>query len=357
MKLFTPGPIAMDEQTISLGGTQAQYFRTPEFSRLMLECAAMLKTALDAPDDARMIFLTASGTGAMEAAVMNLFTPRDKVLVISGGTFGQRFRRICEIHEIPAEVIELRWDEAFKPEMLERYENSGITGMLVNMCETSTGQLYPMEVFSTFCKRNGVCLVVDAISSFLCDPFSMKKTNADAVIVSSQKGLALHPGMSFAAIRKEAFEKRCANNSVKSLYFNFKDYEQDIIRGQTPYTPAVGVINQMHDKLCRLLKEGVENHIRAIKNIAVYCRGRLRAKTEFTIPEYPLSNGVTPVYCPSKNAKDIFEFLKNSFDVYVTPCAGDIAPVLFRVAHMSRQISEKDIDRLIALLSRYGEKK
>ena len=357
MKLFTPGPIAMDEETIALGGTQAQYFRTPEFSRLMLDCAAMLKTAMDAPDEARMIFLTASGTGAMEASVMNLFTGHDKILLIAGGTFGKRFRRICEIHEIPAEVIELRWDEAFRPEMLEKYENRGITGMLVNMCETSTGQLYPMDVISAFCKRNGICLVVDAISSFLCDPFSMKETGADAVIVSSQKGLALHPGMSFVAVGKEAFEKRCVNNNIKSLYFNFNDYETDIIRGQTPYTPAVGIINQMHDKLRRLLQEGVENHIRSIKRIAAYCREQLKAKTELTVPEYPLSNGVTPVYCPAENAEAIFHFLKDSFDVYVTPCAGDIAAVLFRVAHMSRALSEKDIDQLIALLRRYGEQK
>jgi aspartate aminotransferase-like enzyme len=347
----------MDEQTISLGGTQAQYFRTPEFSRLMLECAAMLKTALDAPDDARMIFLTASGTGAMEAAVMNFFTPRDKVLVISGGTFGQRFRRICEIHEIPAEVIELRWDEAFKPEMLERYENGGITGMLVNMCETSTGQLYPMEVFSGFCKRNGVCLVVDAISSFLCDPFSMKKTNADAVIVSSQKGLALHPGMSFVAVRKETFEKRVVNNGVKSLYFNFNDYYPEILRGQTEFTPAIGIINELNDKLKRILAMGTNSYVEHCFFLSDYFRKCLESVQYLSSVHYPLSNCVTPVLCTKKNAQKIVASLRDKHDIYVVPAAGDLADSMFRVAHMSRRLSEKDIDQLIALLRRYGEQK
>jgi aspartate aminotransferase-like enzyme len=281
---------------------------------------------------------------------MNLFTERDKLLIISGGTFGKRFKRIAEIYRIPAEVISLEWNETFTSEMLGSYENAGITGMLVNMCETSTGQLYPMDSISTFCKRNSVCLVVDAISSFLCDPFSMKDLRADAVIISSQKGLALQPGMSFVAITKETFESRCVKNNPQTLYFRFTDYEQDILRGQTPYTPSVVIINQLHEKMRRVLKDGVESYTAYIAGLAGYFRGQLLKETNFTCPSYPLSNGVTPVYCPRRNAIDIFEYLKNQNDIYITPCAGDLAQTLFRVAHMSRQLTGQDIDELIALL-------
>jgi len=357
MKLFTPGPIAMDDETIAIGGTQAQYFRTPEFSKLMLECESMLKKVLDAPDDARMIFLTASGTAAMEASVMNLFTTKDKVLIINGGTFGKRFKQICMVHSIPFEAIDLEWNEAFKPEMLNQYENCGITGMLVNMCETSTGQLYPMDVISSFCKRNHACLVVDAISAFLCDPFSMKETGADAVIISSQKGLALHPGMSFITISKEAFNKRCAKNDVRSLYFNFSDYAEDIIRGQTPYTPALNIINQLHEKLQRMLKNGgIKISLAYIKEIAFHFRKRISELVYFNVPDcYPLSNALTPVYCKKLNAKEVFEFLKNNYGIFITPCAGDIASFLFRVAHMSLKLTVKDIDELITILKAFEE--
>jgi aspartate aminotransferase-like enzyme len=358
MKLFTPGPIAMDDETIAIGGTQAQYFRTPAFSNMMLECESMLKETLNAPVDTRMIFLTASGTAAMEASIMNLFTPKDKVLVISGGTFGKRFKKICEIHQIPFKAIDLEWNEAFKPEMLNKYENSGLTGMLVNVCETSTGQLYPMEAISEFCKRNHICLVLDTISSFLCDPFSMKETGADAVIVSSQKGLALHPGMSFIAVTQKAFQERCLKNDVKSLYFNFKDYVEDMARGQTPYTLAVGIINQLHEKLLRLLKNGIQSSITNISKLAVHFRQNLSSTKYFNIPDYyPLSNCLTPVYCPKQNAKEIFEFLKDNYGVYVTPCAGDIAPFLFLVAHMSQKLCIDDIDELIRLIKKFGEEK
>lgn len=349
-KLFTPGPIAMDPETIAIGGTQSQYFRTPEFSKIMLECNEMLQTALDAPDNTRMIFLTASGTAAMEATVMNLFTTQDKLLIISGGTFGERFKQICNIHQIPNVVIELDWSEPFKMEMLLPYENSGITGMLVNVCETSTGQLYPMKEISTFCKHNNICLVADVISSFMCDPFSMKQLSVDVAIISSQKGLALQAGMSFVAISKEIFEKRCLANNPKTLYFRFSDYQQDIERGQTPYTPAVSIINQLHEKLSRVIKNGVNFYVEYVKNLACYFREELRNKTEFTIPEYVLSNCVTPVYCPNHNAKDIVDMLKNQYDVYITPCAGDLTSILFRVAHMSQQLTTQDIDELITLL-------
>jgi aspartate aminotransferase-like enzyme len=356
-KLFTPGPISMDPETIAMGGRQAQYFRTSAFSQIMLDCSAMLKTLLDAPDSTEMIFLTASGTAAMEASVMNLFTPKDKVLIIAGGSFGNRFRQICEIHQIPAEIISLEWNEAFQPEMLARYENAGITGMLVNGCETSTGQLYPMDVISAFCKKQHICLVVDAISSFLCDPFSMNDSGASAVIISSQKGLALQPGMSFVAIKKEAFEERCVKNKPQTLYFNFVDYQQNLLRGQTPYTPAVVIINQLYDKLCRLVKEGLPASTDYMTDMAAYFRKQLREKTEFTYPDYPLSNCLTPVYCPKHNAKMIFDFLKDKHNIYITPCAGNIAQFLFRVAHMSRQLTKSDMGELIHLLKIVNEEK
>lgn len=355
MMLFTPGPIAMDEETLAEGGKQAQYFRTPEFSALMLDSAAMLRTALDAPDDARTVFLTAGGTAAMEASVMNLFGPEDRVLVINGGTFGRRFKAICEIHRVPFESIDLEWNEAFRPEVLERFENRGITGLLVNVCETSTGQLYPMDSISAFCRRNGVCLVVDAISSFLCDPFSMKESGAAAVIVSSQKGLALHPGMSFVAVTKETFDERCAKREVRSLYFNFAAYVKDMERGQTPYTPAVGIVNQLHEKLGRITETGVSASVTHIAGLAGRFREKLLSETSFTVPDYPLSNCLTPVYCADRDAEKVAACLKDRHGVFVTPCAGDIAPFLFRVAHMSMKLTEADVDELAGLLKAYGE--
>jgi aspartate aminotransferase-like enzyme len=311
----------------------------------------MLRELLDAPEDARMIFLTASGTAAMEASVINLFTPKDRVLVLSGGTFGRRFKEIGQIHHIPIESIDLEWNEAFKPEMLAAYENKGISGMLVNMCETSTGQLYPMDLISEFCARNGICLVIDAISSFLCDGFRMRTTGAAAVIISSQKGLALQPGMSFVAVTKEAFETRCKQNNPETLYFRFTDYYPEILRGQTEFTPAVGIVDQLHEKLKRIIRDGgTWPQIYHVMKLAEYFREQLLKNTQFTYPLYPLSNSVTPVLCSKNNAEKIVAFLRDTHKIYVVPAAGNLAQSTFRVAHMSTQLTEQDIDELIGFL-------
>ncbi|MDR0442991.1 MAG: aminotransferase class V-fold PLP-dependent enzyme [Treponema sp.] len=353
MKLFTPGPIMMAPETIIEAGRQSQYFRTPEFSKMLSECAEMLGDILNAPDYAKMIFLTGSGTAAMEATVTNLFTEQDKIIIINGGSFGKRFKQICEIHNLNFVSIDLEWNETFSTEILTNYQESGFTGMLINMCETSTGQKYPMEAIAEFCKTNNICLVIDAISSFLCDSVRMKPLGAAAVIISSQKGLGLQPGMSFVALTEEAYRGRCERNKVKSLYFRFTDYVSDIGRGQTPYTPAVSIINQLHCKLNKLVSEGVWAQIYHIATLASYFRAKLTEKTNFIIPTYPLSNCLTPVYCEKNNAMEIVEILKKRHDVYVTPCGGSTASFLFRVAHMSRQITKDDVDVLIELLRNY----
>ncbi|MGP1489463.1 MAG: pyridoxal-phosphate-dependent aminotransferase family protein [Treponema sp.] len=351
--LFTPGPILMDAETLAEGGKQAQYFRTPAFSEQMLECMSMLQQVLGASSDDPVIFLTASGTAAMEATVANLFTDKDKLLVIDGGTFGNRFAAICAIHNIPHTVIKLDRSEAFIPNMLDKYENAGYTGFLINVCETSTGQLYPMNIIADFCKRNNICLVADSISSFLCDPFDMNDLNCSAVIISSQKGLALSPGMSYVIVKKDVFDKRVKNTTFKSLYFNFNNYYPEILRGQTHYTPAITIINQLHEKLRRVLCKTVDNYIEHNRMIANYFRNSLHEKTKFQYPSYPLSSCVTPVYCPFDNAKEIVASLRDVYKVFVVPAAGEIASYSFRVAHMSPLISKEDIDSLINLLKQF----
>ena len=110
---FAVGPVQMDEEIRAIGAEEVPYFRTPEFSAIMKENERLMKQFTGAPEDARAVFLTGSGTAAMEAAVMNLFTERDRVLVVNGGSFGARFAKICEIHEVPHEEIRLESGRRF----------------------------------------------------------------------------------------------------------------------------------------------------------------------------------------------------------------------------------------------------
>lgn len=158
----------------SIGAEQVPYFKTPEFSEMMLENERFLMNLAHASKGSRAVFLTGSGTAAMEAAVINFFTVRDKILVIDGGSFGHRFVELLEIYSIPHEIIRPEFGYGVTKEQLQQYDGKGFTGFLVNLDETSIGVLYDIELISDFCRCNGQFLVVDSISSFVCDLFDME---------------------------------------------------------------------------------------------------------------------------------------------------------------------------------------
>ena len=257
-KLFAIGPVEMFEETLEIGGKQVPYFRNDEFSQVVFSASAGLKRLLF-NEKGEIILLTCSGTGAMEATVMNCFTKEDNLIVINGGSFGNRFVQICEVHEIPHKVVEVEQGETLTREMIDEVMgDEEFTGLLVNLDETSIGQLYDIEMLSELCKEKDLVLVVDAISAFLADEVNMDKYGIDAVILSSQKALSLAPGLSVVALSEKAL-KRVEVIDSKSIYFDFKDYLKNGERGQTPFTPAVRVIIELEDIVKRFGERGIEN--------------------------------------------------------------------------------------------------
>ena len=229
---FTVGPVMSSEKVCEIGGEQVPYFRTPEFSDIMLENERLMKKFTKADKDARVVFITGSGTASLEACVVNFFTPKDKLLVVNGGSFGQRFVDLCELYEIPYDAINLEHGHSLSKEKLYEYDGKGYTGFLVNVHETSTGVHYDIEMISEFCKKNNTFLVVDAISSFLADEFDMEKLGAGVMITGSQKALACAPGISVIVLSSDAV-KRIENSNVKCMYLNLKNALKNGERGQT----------------------------------------------------------------------------------------------------------------------------
>ncbi|MBQ5676182.1 MAG: alanine--glyoxylate aminotransferase family protein, partial [Lachnospiraceae bacterium] len=240
---FTVGPVQSSEKVREIGADHVPYFRTPEFSEVMLENEKMIRRFAKANENARVVFITGSGTASMEAVVMNTLTCEDKALIVNGGSFGQRFVDICRIHEVPYEEIRLEPGQMLDEEMLNRYDNKDFTVFLVNIHETSTGVHYDLEMISDFCKRNRLFLIVDAISSFLADTFEMDKMGVDVMITGSQKALACPPGISVIVLSENAVD-RVFLNDPKCMYLDLKDALKNGERGQTPFTPAVGILLQ-----------------------------------------------------------------------------------------------------------------
>ena len=233
---------------------------------------------------------------------------------------------------------------------LKPYENDGFTMLFVNLHETHTGQLYDINMLSEFCKRNNLLLVVDAISTFLADEYNMEKYGIDLTIISSQKGLCLSPGMSFVSFSKRMLEKIEKNQNLTiSKYFDFKDYLKNIPRGQTPYTPPVLVMYELQDMLKLIEKEGGLNaRLKTVKEKALYFRKKAK-EFNLCVPQYPISNALTPLYFEDVNAYKVIQILKNKFRIFVNPCGGDLAENLLRVTHIGNT-TIKDIDYLFEKL-------
>ena len=317
----------------AIGAEQVPYFRTSKFSELMFENERLVKNFSKADDSARVVFITGSGTASMEASVMNVFTHHDKVLVVNGGSFGHRFVQICQIHDVPYTEIIPKFGHNVTAEMLAPYENQGYTGFLVNLDETSTGVLYNIQLISDFCRRNGIFLVVDSISSFLCDPFDMKALDVQIMITGSQKALACPPGISLIVLSPEAVE-RVYGNQVKSLYFNLKDALMNGERGQTPFTCAVGILRQINMRLKEIeFLGGVEFENSRIAKQAQDFRNKIK-DLPFEIISESLPNAVTPLHPTTASAYDIFNILKDEYQIWVCPNGGDLRDKVFRVGHI-----------------------
>ena len=252
MKLFTVGPVEMFDEQMDIGGKQVPYFRNQEFSNVVLDCKKCLKELINAKEKDDVIFLTASGTAAMEASVINCFTQNDKLIVINGGTFGQRFVELCIIHKIPFFEVKLKENEVLTRDLLPN--GNDFTGLLVNIHETSTGQLYDINMLSNYCNENNLYFIVDAISSMFADYFDFSKYNVDIAIVSSQKALSLAPGLAIITASERIIEERINKIDSHVMYLDFKNHLLNGKRGQTPFTPAVRIIYELQNRLHQILE-------------------------------------------------------------------------------------------------------
>ncbi|MBR3244093.1 MAG: alanine--glyoxylate aminotransferase family protein [Parasporobacterium sp.] len=342
---FTVGPVQSEPFVREIGAEQVPYFRTPEFSEVMLESEQLILALAHAEEGARCVFITGSGTASMEAVVMNTLTQEDKAIVIDGGSFGHRFVEMLDLHKIPHEVIKMQTGQQITEDMLLPFDGKGFTAFLVNVDETSTGILYDADLISRFCKKNGIFLIVDAISSFLADEFHMKELGADVMITGSQKALACPPGISLIILSRRALE-RVEKIPTKCMYLDLKSHLKNMERGQTPFTPAVATLLQIHARVKNITENGgAEGEIRRTKERAEYFRGRI-SNLPFEIVAENCSNAVTALWVKKENASEICQVLKDEYQIWVCPNGGEMKDKIFRVGHIG-DLSFEEYDKLI----------
>lgn len=351
---FTVGPVMSSDEVRAIGAEQVPYFRTAEFSAVMLENEKYMLEYSKAPAGSRAVFMTCSSTGSMEAVVMNCFTKDDKVLVINGGSFGQRFVELCEIHEIPHVILKLEHGKKLTKERLYEYDAQDFTGLLVNVDETSTAVLYDTIMIGEFCKKNDMFFVCDCVSAFLADPFNMAECGADVMITGSQKVLACPPGISIIVFAPRGIERAKASKA-RTMYFDLKNVLKNQERGQTPFTPAVGILLQINARLKEIEKQGgADAEVARVAAQANDFREKIKGLPFELVSESP-ANGVTSVHPTTASAYDIFLKLKDEYNIWVCPNGGDMKDTFFRVGHIGALTHEDNttlIDAFVDLQKR-----
>lgn len=333
-----PGNI--EDSILQIGGKPFPYMRTEQFSELVKDSEKMLLELIHCPGG-RAIIYTASGTGAMDAVVTNYVSRFKKAFIIAGGSFGYRWKNLCDYYGYANEVFEIPFAKDIDYTLLEaKVAASQPDVFLCQHHETSTGQLYDMKKISAICKQYNVSLVVDVISSFLSDELDMEALGIDICITSSQKGLNIAPGLSFLFLSPKIL---ATDFMHKSYYFDFSENLKNLERGQTPYSPATTLFLQLHARLKIDISIGVEKLIASVRAKALYFRELCRRNGWETPAEVP-SNCITGFFV-RKNGDILFkELLKK--DIFIMPGG---TPNYFRVSHLGVQTSE-DLDELARLI-------
>ncbi len=345
---FTVGPVMSDSEVLRLGSEQVPYFRTPEFSDVMLQNERLFLQFIDAPENSRAVFITGSGTASLEATVVNTLSPKDKALVVVGGSFGERFSKLCDIHGVPHDDIVLPFGTTLTQEILSQYDQKGYTALLVNIHETSTGVLYDASMLADFCKRNNALYIMDAISAFLADPLSMAELGVDVFITGSQKALACPPGVSLIALSPRATD-RLNSNDPGCMYLDLRSALKNAERGQTPFTPAVGTLLQINKRLHLIADNGGPSaEIGRVASLARDFRSRIVDMPLEQVSPAP-SNAVTVLKPLHVSAREVFTTLKDRYGIWVCPNGGELADKVFRVGHIGCLTVEDNTQLINAL--------
>lgn len=324
-----PGNI--DKSISEIGSAPFMYMRTKEFSGITEESLDILLDLVHC-SEGRAIIYTGSGTGAMSAVVENYCTTKNKAFVINGGSFGGRWASLCEYYGVAYYDYAVGFAKDINySDLEEKIAQERPDVLLCQHHETSTGQLFNLEIISNICRKYRISLVVDAISSFLAEPLSMEVYNIDICITSSQKGLNIPPGLSIVFFSKELDDYHFNH---RGFYWDFDENLKNLERGQTPFSPATVLFLQLNARLKQLQAEGGEDeNIRIVHHRAAYFRELCR-KYGWTVPAETPSYAITGFQTRDNEQRVIFSKLIEKYDTYIMPSG---KPGFYRVSHMGLQ--------------------
>lgn len=332
-RLLCPGPTPVLEQVRLQSIRQPVYHRTESFYSLFLKCRNSLNLLMNGilPP----IILTSSGTGAMESCILHLSEPNDKVLVICGGKFGERWLNLAQTYSCDVLRYDVEWGSCPDPDHLKSIlkTHKNIKSVLFQADETSTGVTYPVEELAkTIREHSEAFVIVDAISGLGACPLKMDDWGIDAIVAASQKGLGTPPGLSFVNLSERALK---LNKKRPKYYFDLHREHELQTEGKTAWTPAVGLIYMLTEALDKIIELGVHEFYLHHKRLAVSVRDAVtHTGFELFAKNFP-SNVLTSIKIPeSVDGKKLLSTLRKSYGAIFAGGQDRLSGKIIRMAHV-----------------------
>ncbi len=341
--LFTPGPTQIPPDVVLAEASPMIHHRTSEFSDIFANVSENLKYIFQTQGGEVFTFAS-SGTGGMEACVVNAVSKGDKVIVVSGGKFGERWAQICETFGVHVVKIDVENGKAVKPEVLDETikQEEGVKAVFTTLSETSTGVIHDIESIAKVVKGHNLLLVVDGISGIGVQPFLMDDWGIDIAITGSQKGLMLPPGLAFVCVAKSAWEA-IEKSDLPKYYWNFKKMRKALSNKTTAYTPAISLIMAAGKSVEMIKNEGIENVWARHAKLANATREGVKALGLELFAGNAAGNVLTSVKIPEGVSFDAgIKKLRDETGVTIAGGQDELKGKIFRVGHMG-YVNEFDI--------------
>lgn len=335
-RLFTPGPTPLHPAVLEAMARPIPHHRTDEFRQVFKECVSGLKSFLKTQDD--VLVLACSGTGGMEAALVNVLNPGDRMAALVAGNFGERWANIGKAYGMDVQVLKAGWGEAVAPEEVARALDAdpSIKGVFVQLNESSTGARHDVEAIARITRgRPGTLLVVDAISGAGAMPLETAAWGVDVVVVGSQKALALPPGLAFLSVSARAWE-RIESATSPRFYFDLRRERKAQSGGESAFTPAIS--NMVALRAALAFVEGLGGVDALVANAATLAACTRAAAAALGLPlvaPRAYGDALTALYPPPGiDSGAIVKGLKGGFASTVAGGQGELKGKIFRIAHL-----------------------
>jgi len=328
-RLFTPGPVQIPERVLKVLGEPIIHHRTSEFKEIFLYTRELFKRLVDSPSE-NFVYFASSGTGAMEATVVNFFRPGDKVVVINAGKFGERWAQISRTYGL--EVVELKyeWGKSVDLQQLEETLNKhpDAKGVLFQISETSTGAYHDYKSIGRLCKDRDLLVVADAITALGVYNIKPEEEGIDVLVGGSQKALMLPPGLAVLWFSEKAASR--LNGEIPKYYFDVAKEAKKQREGTTAYTPAVSLIIGLRESLEILLEEGMDN---VEKRHRLMSEATINAVRELGFKILPENPAISVTAVLSEEAEQL---RKEMLNLGIRTAGGQdhLKGKLFRISHM-----------------------